>query len=926
MKHTILILFSFSLILSLNYTLAGGGGSGNSVGSPGNGDYVGPPPGLPSCGDEDPPGNTACTATPICNINGYCGTTSSSYSADYWSQLNSEFCGSIENNAFLTFTAESSTISFDAYVYSCRNNEAIQVFIFGANDCSSGSIQNIECVNEMYAQDTPYNVSASGLTPGEEYYIMIDGYAGDVCDYTFVATSGISMPVSIEIGGLGTSTICLGESVVLNADGGDGTYTWDPSPDLSDVNGSIVTATPPSVVGAYNYVVHSDASTSLCPSLTTDTVTIIVEDCACHPITVSNTGPVCDEGLFDLEATLTSGNVTSTSWSGPNGFTSSVLNPTDITAPSAAGSYDYTLTATIDGSLCTYTTTLNVTDCSGPCDVMAIRNAFEAEGCVELDACISECSMYFLNPQSMTGSNAQAFAEGLGANLVSIQSQAENDCILNALNALGETGTIWIGLNDEDVEGTFVWYDQSPVNYTNWAPGEPNNSGGNENCVQIYPTGSSPGMWNDLNCGANNSKSIIEVNLCPVVDAGPNITICEGDTAVIQSSPTILGSAPYTYEWDNNGPTTYENSVAPTVTTEYVLTSLDRYSCIGTDAMTVEVNGLPAVSAGADTSLCYGDTIILNETGPHTYTWNNGVDNGVPFASDSSRTYVVTATDVNGCINSDSIDVTVNPNPNSNFVGDYLDGCAPHTVIFTDSSNLSNAICTWSFGDGEISNICDSVAHTYMDTGQYDVTLTVESAEGCVTTTTKTSYIEIFDNPIASFTADPMLTDYSNAEVEFTNESTNSTNYVWDFGDNSNTSNDVNPTHNFPDDKIGEYSVVLYAMNDIGCIDSTTLVITIVYPEIKYEIPNVFTPNGDNNNDFFKLINAENILDLEVIILNRWGNLVFESNDIHFMWNGLKNNDGTECTDGTYFYKMILSNMSGEKVEEHGFVQLSRGN
>src|SRR5690348_8293162 len=101
----------------------------------------------------------------------------------------------------------------------------------------------------------------------------------------------------------------------------------------------------------------------------------------------------------------------------------------------------------------------------------------------------------------MSGSAAQALAEGLGANLVSVQSQAENDCLLGALNAIGETGTIWIGFNDEAVEGTFEWYDQSPVTYTNWAPGEPNQSG-NEDCVQIYPGGTYPGMWNDLDCGS----------------------------------------------------------------------------------------------------------------------------------------------------------------------------------------------------------------------------------------------------------------------------------------------------------------------------------------------------------------------------------------------------------------------------------------
>ncbi|HLW38767.1 MAG TPA: hypothetical protein VKX31_00155, partial [Brumimicrobium sp.] len=190
MKKSLFIIISFLFISIANYSLANGGGSGT---------LVDPPAGLPDCALEPPPGQTACNATPICNLNGYCGTTSSSYTADYWSQLNSGFCGSIENNAFLTFTAESSTISFDAYVYNCTDTEGIQIYIFKANGtCSGGSVQSLVCVNHMYAQDTPYDVTATGLTPGDVYYIMIDGYAGDVCDYTFVATGGVATPIGAD--------------------------------------------------------------------------------------------------------------------------------------------------------------------------------------------------------------------------------------------------------------------------------------------------------------------------------------------------------------------------------------------------------------------------------------------------------------------------------------------------------------------------------------------------------------------------------------------------------------------------------------------------------------------------------------------------------------------------------------------------------
>jgi len=163
------------------------------------------------------------------------------------------------------------------------------------------------------------------------------------------------------------------------------------------------------------------------------------------------------------------------------------------------------------------------------------------------------------------------------------------------------------------------------------------------------------------------------------------------------------------------------------------------------------------------------------------------------------------------------------------------------------------------------------------------------------------------------------------SEVIFTNESVNASSYLWDFGDFSTQVSDLHPTHNFPTGEVGNYEVKLYAIDDKGCIDSTVLTIEIMYPDLTVDIPNVFTPNGDNENDFFKLIKVENLLHLEIIILNRWGNVVFESTDLNFNWNGKLHNVGEKCTEGTYFYKINLKDLNEKEVEEHGFVHLSRG-
>ena len=263
--------------------------------------------------------------------------------------------------------------------------------------------------------------------------------------------------------------------------------------------------------------------------------------------------------------------------------------------------------------------------------------------------------------------------------------------------------------------------------------------------------------------------------------------------------------------------------------------------------------------------------------------------------------------------------------PTPDFYADFTQGCSPHTVTFINTSGFPNASCTWDFGDGNTSNLCDTVFHTYSGEVVYDVTLTLESSLGCIGDTTFVNYIEVANNPVADFTADPMITDYNDTEVSFTNESTDANSYVWDFGDSSPQSNDVDPVHEFPNGVVNNYTVTLYATGDLGCMDSTTLVIIINSPDIDYTIPNVFTPNADNSNDYFEIIDIENISELEIVVLNRWGNVVFESEEIDFKWNGLVQNSGQECSDGTYFYKVKLKDLNGEEFNEHGFVHLSRG-
>jgi hypothetical protein len=101
----LLLFFPFVFFASLAFASTGGGGLGNPT-SP-----------APHCAVNDPAGKTCATATPICDLNGYCGSTSASYTAEYWSELNTAFCGSIENNSFLIFYHKKYTINYQNHLF-----------------------------------------------------------------------------------------------------------------------------------------------------------------------------------------------------------------------------------------------------------------------------------------------------------------------------------------------------------------------------------------------------------------------------------------------------------------------------------------------------------------------------------------------------------------------------------------------------------------------------------------------------------------------------------------------------------------------------------------------------------------------------------------------------------------------------------------
>jgi gliding motility-associated-like protein len=183
------------------------------------------------------------------------------------------------------------------------------------------------------------------------------------------------------------------------------------------------------------------------------------------------------------------------------------------------------------------------------------------------------------------------------------------------------------------------------------------------------------------------------------------------------------------------------------------------------------------------------------------------------------------------------------------------------------------------------------------------------SASSGVYTITSTSII------VAAFTANP-TTGETPLTVNFTNNSTNAVNYLWNFG-TGDTSIATNPTYSYV--PLGNFTVCLMADNGGTCIDTACSTIDI-YINSVFVIPNIFTPNADGVNDVFS-IQGKGLETLEAEIYNRWGQKIYEWHSTNGGWDG-RSASGVPCSDGTYYFIINATGFDGKKYYEKGAFSL----
>ncbi len=339
--------------------------------------------------------------------------------------------------------------------------------------------------------------------------------------------------------------------------------------------------------------------------------------------------------------------------------------------------------------------------------------------------------------------------------------------------------------------------------------------------------------------------------------------------------------------------------------------------------------GFSAANACAGTPVQFTNQSTISSGSIVGYQWNFG--NGQtstqvnPSHSYSQPgTYVVTLIAISdqGCTDTASLTLTIYPVPVAHFTAMNHAGCGPLPVYFTDSSFIDsgNIIAwQWNFGDGGTDSVQNPV-HIYLHSGQYQVSLTVTSDNGCQHTVTIPNAVTVYPQPLADFQPSPPETNILNPVITFYNLSQGANYYQWNFGDGS-TSGQVTPTHTYQD--TGWYQVQLLVMNQYGCID-TVMKWVYIEPITTLFIPNAFTPNGDGLNDLF-MVKGINILDVKLAIWNRWGDMIYYTDDaISYPWDGSVINSSHQAKQDVYVYEAWVTDVFKRKHRHVGRVSLIR--
>ncbi|MDO8998597.1 MAG: PKD domain-containing protein [Bacteroidota bacterium] len=707
--------------------------------------------------------------------------------------------------------------------------------------------------------------------------------------------------------------------------------------------------------GPGNYSVSLTAvSNHSCVNTSTQSIAI-------YPYPVANfTAPATCQNAnvnFTNSSTIATGNISSYTWNFGNGNNSNLTNPSYNYTTS--GTFPVTLTA-VSNQNCSSTFASNVV--IHPVPVVTFTNndaclgapTFFTNGSTISSGNITNILWNFDNVGNPTSTlaNPNYIYPAVGNYVASLQAISNFNCINNytstvvvhavpttsfvAQNQCFGTASTFTNLSSIAPGNTIASYIWNFGNQQSSSQTNPqiNYSIPNNYIVQLTAT-------SNFNCATTHTALVSIYNL-PNVNFNTN-NACLNQATQFNNTTIISGGNITKWRWDFQNDGIWDDTISVNPSIVYPnygnyntkLQAVSNYQCAASKINQVIVHANPVANFSTK-STCLGDVtkftnLSTSADGPiisnqWDFNGDNVVDNlfhSPQFTYTASGSYLVKleVQTVHGCINVQSKSAYVNPKPNPAFVAPNKEGCTGLCVSFTNSSTISNgSISTyqWQFGDGSLPDYSTNPTHCYKS-GNYAVTLKVVSDSGCIGTLIMPDYVIVHPKPFADFKIEPEELDENDPSATISTNAGGA--YATSYYINDGSSFGVE-NFNYTFKNLDKVTPVIFQVvtNKYGCKDTTSRIIKLKPSWIIY-VPNTFTPNGDGLNDGFTA-KGYNINKFTLQIYDRWGHLLFETNDIENKWDGRTRNSDEPIKQDIYVWKINVVDIFNKNHDLTGHVTL----
>ena len=261
--------------------------------------------------------------------------------------------------------------------------------------------------------------------------------------------------------------------------------------------------------------------------------------------------------------------------------------------------------------------------------------------------------------------------------------------------------------------------------------------------------------------------------------------------------------------------------------------------------------------------------------------------------------------------------ITFFPTIAASLIPDQVEKCAPAKFEFINTSSPASDIISTDFDFGDntstLENFTDSTSHYYSTANPYTITTTITSIHNCIYTSSFVGLITAKPKPTADFTINSNPTTIFETTVQMQETSSNDVvSWQWYSPESSvTTSISQNPTFIFPDGIIDDYPITLSVTTALGCTDSITHELHVISDVILYA-PTAFTPDGNEFNQNWKIfVQGIDESQFKLYIFNRWGEIIWETNDVHAAWDG--SYQGRPVSDGVYSWTASVKDLYSDK-------------